>query len=227
VDSKTQTVGCPRKRGNFKGGLGSGRWKNRARKTVESYCTLDVNYLSEKGWLRPGRSGTSRWLVGGEIVSINIRAEAERVRLSYTVRGDGGWEDMAEIIPIVHARCRFGGSRSYFICPGPRNGTDCGRRITKLHLSCRYFLCRHCNQLTYASQYEQPWQRALRRANKLKQRLGIDVGIAEPLPEKPKGMWTRTYGCLLDEILQAERLANEAQANMINRLVAQVRNDLE
>jgi hypothetical protein len=30
------------------GGLGSGRWKDRGRKTVESYWTLDVNQLSEK-----------------------------------------------------------------------------------------------------------------------------------------------------------------------------------
>jgi hypothetical protein len=36
-----------------------------------------------------------------------------------------------------HVRCRFGGSRAYFICPGPRDGSDCGRRITKLHLSRR------------------------------------------------------------------------------------------
>jgi hypothetical protein len=60
----------------------------------------------------------------------------------------------------------------------------------------------------------------------LKQRLGIDIGIDEPFPDKPKGMWVRTYGCLLDEILQAEILANEAQANMIKRLLAQVDNDL-
>jgi hypothetical protein len=59
--------------------------------------------------------------------------------------------------------------------------------MTKLHLSRRYFLCRQCNQLAYASQFEQPWQRALRRANRLKQRLGIDIGIAEPLPDKPRG----------------------------------------
>jgi hypothetical protein len=61
----------------------------------------------------------------------------------------------------------------------------------------------------------------------LKQRLGIGVRIDEPLPEKPKGMWVRTYGCLLNEILQAEILANEAQAHMIKRLLAQVDNDLE
>ena len=207
------------------GGVLSGRRKDRARKTVESYLTLDVNQLSEKGCLRPGCSSTCRWIVGNEVVSLNVRAEAERLSLSYTVRvGNGEWEDIVETIPIIHRHCRFGGSRAYFICPGPGDGTECGRRITKLHLSRLYFLCRHCNQLAYACQYERPWQRALRRANKLKQRLGIDVGIAEPFPDKPKGMWVRTYACLLDEILQAEIRVTEAQANRIKRLVD---NDLQ
>jgi hypothetical protein len=90
-----------------------------------------------------------------------------------------------------------------------------------------FALDRHCSQLAYASQYEQPWQRPLRRANKLKRRLGIGVGIAEPFPDKPKRMWARTYGCLLDEILQAEMLANEAQGNRFQRLLAQLQDDLE
>ena len=161
------------------GGLGSGRRKDRARKTVESHLTLDVNLLSEKGCLRPGCSSTCQWIVSNEVVSINLRAEAERLSLSYNVQvGNGERQDIVETISIVRLRCRFGGSRAYFICPGPGGGTDCGRRIAKLHLSRRYFLCRHCNHLAYASQYEQPWERALRRASKLKQRLGIDVGIA-------------------------------------------------
>ena len=210
------------------GGLGSGRRKNRVRKTVESYCMLDVNQLREMGCLRPGWSGACQWTDGNEVTSINLRAEVKRLHLSYTVRvGDGERQDMTETIPIVHLRCRFGGTRAFFICPGPGDGADCGRRITKLHLLQCYFLCRHCNQLAYASQYEQPWKRALRRASKLKQRLGVGGGIAEPLPDKPKGMWTRTYGCLLDEILQAEMLASEAQANRFQRLLAQIEGDLE
>ena len=210
------------------GGLGSGRRKDRARKTLESCRVLDVNRLSKKGCLRPGCFSVCRWAVGDEVVSVNLRAEADRVHLYYTMQvGDGGVEDVTETIPVIHLRCRFGGSRAYFICPGPRNGTDCGRRITKLHLSQRYFLCRHCNQLAYASQFEQPLQRALRRANKNRQRLGISVGIAEPLPDKPRGMWARTYGQLLNEILQAEILANEAQTNRFKRLSAQLKNDLD
>ena len=51
--------------------------------------------------------------------------------------------------------------------------------------------------------------------------------IAEPCPEKPKRMWVRTFGCLLDEILQAEIVANEAQANRMKRLLEQVEDDLE
>jgi hypothetical protein len=150
------------------------------------------------------------------------------VRLSYAVlAGDGGREDVVDTISVVYLRCRFGGSRAYFICPGPGGVTKCGRRVTRLHLSCRYFLCRHCNQLAYASQYEQSWERAFRRANKLKQRLGMDIGIAEPFPDKPKGMWARTYGRLLDEILQAEIMADEAQGNRFQRLLAQIEGDLE
>jgi hypothetical protein len=192
---------------------------------VESYRTLDVNKLREKGCLRPGWSSRCQWINGDEVASsINLRVESERLHLSYAIRVRGGeWEDVAEVISIVHVPCRFGGSRAYFICPGPGDRTDCGQRVAKLYLSCRYFLCRHCNQLAYASQYEQPWQRTHRRSNKLKQRLGIDVGIGDPFPEKPKGMWTRTYSCLLDEILEVEILAYEAQANMLKRLV-QVKN---
>jgi hypothetical protein len=188
---------------------------------------LDINQLREKGCLRPGCTSSCQWINGNEVASsINLRAEAERLHLSYAVRvEDGKSEDMTETIPIVDLRCRFGGSRAYFLCPGPGDGTDCGRR-TKLHLSHRYFLCRHCNKLAYASQYEQPWPRKLRRANKLKQRLGIDVEIGDPF-QKPKRMWTRTFDSLLNELLQAEILAYEAQTNMFKRLSAQVKNDLE
>jgi hypothetical protein len=222
----------------LKGGLGSGRRKERRRKTVESYWMLDVDQLAKKGCLQPGWSGTChclqpgwfgtcQWTDGNEVVSINLRTEGDRLHLSYPVRGGASeWRLVTDTIAIVHLPRRFGGSRAYFICPGPRR-TDCGRRITKLHLSNRYFLCRHCTKLAYASQFESSGQRAFRRANKLKQRLDMGVGLAEPLPEKPKGMWARTYGYLLNDILQAEMLANEAQANRFQRLLAELEGDLE
>jgi hypothetical protein len=55
----------------------------------------------------------------------------------------------------------------------------------------------------------------------------MGVGLDEPFPDKPRGMWARTYGCLLDEILEAEIQANEAQANRIKQLLEQVEADVE
>jgi hypothetical protein len=43
------------------GGLGSGRQKDRGRKTVESYRTLDVNQLAKNGCLQPGCFSTCQW----------------------------------------------------------------------------------------------------------------------------------------------------------------------
>jgi hypothetical protein len=60
--------------------------------------------------------------------------------------------------------------RSACFCPG--DGIDCGRRVAKLHLSRRLFLCRCCSQLHYASQYETPGQRAVRRAKQIEATTG-------------------------------------------------------
>ena len=47
-----------------------------------------------------------------------------------------------ETVRIVRVPCRFGSTRSYFICPGVVNGIPCGRRAVKLHGPGRYCLCR-------------------------------------------------------------------------------------
>src|SRR4029077_239377 len=112
---------------------------------------------------------------------INLRAEADRLHLAYRVRIAGGErQDVEEAVRIVRVPCRLGGARSYFICPGVVNGVACGRRVAKLHGPGRYFLCRHCYCLAHASQRERRWDRALRRANKLRQRLGGGPGCAFP-----------------------------------------------
>jgi hypothetical protein len=131
---------------------------------------------------------------------------------------------VAETVLIVRVACRFGGARPYFICPGVVNGVACGRRVAKLHGPGRYFLCRHCYRLAHASQGEGAWDRTLRRADKIRQRLGGAPGMAAPFPPKPKGMWRRTYQRLRDRAFEDEMQADEAFARQAERLLARIDN---
>ena len=210
------------------GGLGSGgrgKKKKKHRRTVESCLVLDVNDLSARGCFQPGLFSTCQWLDGsGGIFSIRLRYEAERLFLSYGHQAGGGEpaEEVTEIIPIVRSPCRFGGSQPFFLCPGTSaavGGVGCGRRVGKLFLAHRYFLCRHCSQIVYAAKSEEPWQRAYRRANKLRQRLGI---TGPGVPDKPYGMWVSDYERLLEATLQAETKAAEAGTNRILQIIGQI-----
>lgn len=117
--------------------------------------------------------------------------------------------------------CHFGGERPYFICPGVVNGITCGRRVAKLFGAGRYFLCRHCYNLNYASQSEARWDREMRRANKIRMRLGGEPGTVAPFPERPKGMWRRTYERLMNEAADAEEMADLVFFARAERLLAQ------
>jgi hypothetical protein len=204
------------------GGFGSGRPSGSGRNTVESCRSIDVNRLNREGCLEPGWRGSWQWTRDGEkVASISLRAEVGSLRLSCRVRiGGGEWEAVEENIDIARVPCRFGGSRPYFLCPGVVKGVTCGRRVAKLHGLGRYFLCRHCYRLAYASQSEGGWDRALRRANKIRQRLGGDPGMA--FPDRPKGMWRRTYDRLRDNAFEAEILADQIFAIQAERLVARI-----
>jgi hypothetical protein len=62
-----------------------------------------------------------------------------------------------------------------------------------LHAAGKYFLCRHCYDLTYQSQQDNKMYRALHRAQKIRERLGGSANMTEPFPEKSKGMHWETY----------------------------------
>jgi hypothetical protein len=208
------------------GGFGSGRPSGTGRDKVESCRSIDVNRLHKAGCLRDGWAGGLQWMSAGEKGTlINLRAEADRLHLSYRVRiGGGEWEDVAETVGIVRAPCRYGGVRPYFICPGVMNGVACGRRVVKLPCAGRYFLCRHCCRLAHASQSEGARDRALQRANKIRQRLGGTPDLVAPFPPRPKGIWRRTYDRLREQALAAETQADEAFALRAERLQARIDN---
>jgi hypothetical protein len=109
-------------------------------------------------------------------------------------------EDVKEPVPLEWTPCNFGGERPWFVCPGDR----CGRRVAILYGPGKYFLCRNRYDLRYESQREDKKNRALRRAQKIRQRLGGSANMMEPFPDKPKGMHHDTYMRLFKEHYEAE-----------------------
>jgi hypothetical protein len=203
------------------GGFGSTRWaQTSTNDTVEGNRSLDINRLNRAGCLQPGYSGGWEWTRDGErLASIWFRRDGDRLVLLYRVRPHGGeWQDVEQPTPIMWRPCRFGGVRPYFVCPGIVNGIACWRRVAKLYRAGTYFLCRHCYRLAYASQREDRYDRALRRANNIRMRLGGEPGTASMFPPRPKGMHRQTYERLQSAVLNAEILAEERLAILLARL---------
>jgi hypothetical protein len=189
------------------GGAGSGSWYRFKKKTTTDECqSIDVRYLHRNGLLRTGHSFSLRWSrAGKQIGSIGgVAHDDDRVTFFYRHRsaGSGGeWEDVKETVALEWTACNFGGGRPWFLCPG----AGCGRRVALLYGPGGYFLCRQCYDLSYESQREDKTHRALRRAQKVRERLGGSTDMTEPFPERPKGMHRRTYDRLWWEHHEAER----------------------
>jgi hypothetical protein len=182
------------------GGVGSGNWYRWSKKeTVEDCRSLDVRRWQRDGLLIPGSSSSWQWSRNGQkVADIGVRVETKRVFLTYRYRRNGDeWESLNYPVSLDTTRCNYGGSRYWFRCPA----VGCGRRVALLYLGGRYFACRHCYQLAYASQQEALHDRLTRRADKIRKRLEWEPGILNGSGEKPKGMHWRTF----------ERLSNEAE----------------
>jgi hypothetical protein len=203
------------------GGIGSGGWNASGRATVGSVVSLDANRMQREGCLRAGWSGGWQWSRDGEKSGtdrIGLRIEADCVVMRYRVSAaDGPWQEIVETVPIERVACGFGGSRAYLRCPGVVGGVACGRRVVKLYMRGRYFLCRRCHDLAYPSQSECARDRALRRVDKICTRLGGEPDATRSFPPRPKGMWRRTYARLCEEALGAEDVALRAMMDGLER----------
>ena len=110
---------------------------------------------------------------------------------------------VSQRVPLTWTSCHFGGRRPWFICNVYADGVHCGRRVAKLYGNGKFYACRHCHDLRYQSQREHWGDRALRKAQKIRERLGASPALVD-LPEKPPGMHRRTYEALLTKLCVAE-----------------------
>jgi hypothetical protein len=96
----------------------------------------------------------------------------------------------------------YGSARPWFICP------TCGTRRRFLRLDGDHIGCTGCLGLTYASRCRR-WAgaRTLRRAVRLRRRLGIDEHPFALIPAKPRGWRTRparSWAVLVAELMRCE-----------------------
>ena len=190
------------------GGYGSG-WRSTKPK-IEDCNSLDANQLNRDGCLKSGWCGTTTWSRNGvKTSSIGMHATADYLHIGYSSKQHGS---LIQPIPIERLLCRFGGSRAYFRC-------KCSKRVVKLYLAGKHFLCRHCHRLPYSSKNESQLDRAIRHRNKQRRRLSGNIGLEASMAQKPKGMWWRTYQRLQERVYEAEQRSDDEFIVMARRLV--------
>ena len=149
-------------------------------------------------------SGTLRWIqvhTAEEVSSAGYEANltdpgAAWMRLHYRV----GDEPQDYRISLETTHPNYGGRRWWFLCPAG------GHRVAKLHLppGGSLFASRRAFGLAYRSQCERSHDRELTRRQDIRIKLGGDPSLAAPFPDKPKGMWWRTYWRLREQAEEAE-----------------------
>jgi len=170
------------------GGRGSGRQSSFSGKAeTNDSMPLDIRKITRKGLLVPGRSFSWQWLVNDrQVAGISVKVVFDQgMVLSWRMKSTGEVDEQR--VPTQSSPCHLGGQRHWFTCP------RCSRRVAVLYAPGRYFACRQCGGLCYATQKESAGDRASTKADKLRNRLGWEAGILNGEGCKPKGMHWNTY----------------------------------
>lgn len=209
------------------GGCGSGKRATYCGKaTTEDSLPLDIRRLQRDGMLTPGRAFSWQWLVNGRVrASIQVRSDAWQVELAYRYDPNGQpAEAIRQAIMLETTPCTLGGNRSWFCCP------CCRKRVAVIYGKGRLFACRRCKGLAYASQGEADDDRATRRADRIRKRLGWLPGIFNGPGVKPKGMHWRTYWRLTaehDRLMGVSLEGIARQLGFLDKLLSEAQTTLD
>jgi len=202
------------------GGMGSGRhWHGGAKDTTDDYRSIDVRRWQRDDLLAPHQAFGWQWSRHGEVMaSIRVRTEPGRVILTCCHRSGGeDWNDKSYPVYLDWTACGLGGQRPWFLCPA----RGCGRRVAILYGG-SVFACRHCYRLAYPSQREPYDDRAARRADRIRAKLGWEPGILNGNGCKPKGMHWKTFERLIaqhDAFVQISLARVAARLNLPGELL--------
>ena len=181
------------------GGYGSGKRYGSDRKTLAEQCMcIDIRILKRNGLLEPGSSGSWKWQNG---CYVDFRTTFGAVELFYKISfNKQPLERVYTRVRLSWTPCNYGGMRPWFVCPAK----ECKRRVAKLYIVRKDFLCRHCHDLAYLSQREGKEWRLKERAQGIYQRLGANSRDDLCGVPKPKGMHRTTYDKLIGKAKELE-----------------------
>ena len=121
---------------------------------------------------------------------VEVDAEGSTAHLYLT-----GWRKSVTV-KLSHKPNGYGGKpQTFFLCP------QCGERVRYLYLKENHFLCRKCARLNYRSQqrtegsmtYYEEGMDFVNRRLKFPEYVPDGFSFVGYVPEKPPGMWRKTY----------------------------------
>ena len=169
------------------GGYGSG-FSGPAKATTREQHTLPLACVRN---LPPGAAASWTLTHGGEVGgAVHINVSATALALTFTPERGEPWQ---QTIQIARVPVTLGGERPWLVCP------HCWGHAATLYLGRYGYACRTCNGVTYQSTRETHGTRSVRKADKIRARLGWVPGIAFGHGPKPKGMHWQTFLRLVRE----------------------------
>jgi hypothetical protein len=115
-------------------------------------------------------------------------------------------------VKLDYTHCHLGGTRVWWRCP------YCARRAAILYPRGKTIACRRCWRLRYKVEAMPEGDKAFRRADKLRARMGWVPGVAFGEGHRPKGMHRATYDKLLNRYRAAELQVLGAMEHYIDRM---------
>lgn len=134
-----------------------------AKQEAEWSNKLSIFWLKKHGYLDGGyRRGSIKWVYGlsgnessiGFTITTKSQNEEDHIRLQYTHtdKWSGKKESLDYKVQLTTTPCNYGGMRYWFICPLSKNERYCDRRVGVIYGIGKWFGCRHCGDICYATQ---------------------------------------------------------------------------
>jgi hypothetical protein len=176
----------------FMGGMGSGsysRWNSKT--TTDQVKKIDIRFMNKNGLLVTNFTGKFSWSISGNPAgNIGYTNYSDHLILDYRYRENGGeWQPVKQRIDYDRTNCNYGGDRLWFLCP------RCNARIAVLYCKDVLFLCRHCYEIPYTTQYQGHMDNLIDKKHALGKRIFEHYEYGEGWGKK-KGMHLKTFNRL-------------------------------